>query len=287
MPRSRGRGDRRLASPPGDARPSGSRRRRSPTACAACCCDRRRSTRCSTVAGDLGVRLVVDPRHLLVALGDDAHLGRRRPRRRRRPATARCRPRGRRCASVAARVVLAGDGDERRPGRRARRCCARRWRRRRSDASRDRTATTGTGASGEMRVTRPTMKLVEHGVADDERRARRRSRRRSARARLRRRAAAASIAAAIRSRRGERQRDEHEEQHQELGVAEVVLEQPGGRASPPIAASAGGGEHAVALPAEQPEQRRAPARRRTRARSPAPAGRARRRSAAARCAGAG
>ena len=65
------------------------------------------------VVGDLGVGLVVDARHLLVPVGDDADLGRRRPAgvadERRGDAGFAAGVRQRR-----GRLVHAGDGDERR-----------------------------------------------------------------------------------------------------------------------------------------------------------------------------
>src|SRR5207248_1769678 len=83
--------------------------------------------------------------------------------------------------------------------------------------------TTGTGASGEIRVTRPTMNVssiaspMTRMCAPEKAETRTVAR------------SGASGGSSIFAARGrERQRDEHEEKHQELGVAEVVLEEAGG-----------------------------------------------------------
>ena len=125
-------------------------------------------------------------------------------------------------ASVARRVVHAGDGDERRL----------------SAERRDVVRHVGRAAhpqhlviEGDDRHRRlgrdardaADDELVEHGVADDE----------DAGAAGRRRDPARAVRRDGWQQHGpvdrrKRQRDEHEEQHQEFGVAEVVLEQAGG-----------------------------------------------------------
>ena len=93
----------------------------------------------------------------------------------------------------------------------------------------DSNRTTGTGASGEMRVTRPTMKRSSITSPTTSTRqageSRRRDRARGAASSARQRHATAADATVGRGR----QRDDHQEQHQDFGVAEVVLEQPGGQ----------------------------------------------------------
>ena len=195
---------------------------------------------------DLAVALVVDARHLLMRVRHDPQLGRRRPRRirRRAPDVPMPRAAGRRAAwrPAASCPTTPTSCDA---GRRARATlCATLAAPPMRHSSRS-NSTTGTGASGEMRSTRADEELVEHDVADDEQRAPVRSGRgvacpvrRRSRARDGDRRAAHSGGAAI---GGERQGDEDEKQHQELGVAEVVLEQPGGehaRQSPPAPAAA-------------------------------------------------
>src|SRR3970040_1075849 len=87
-------------------------------------------------------------------------------------------------------------------------------------------ATTGTGASGEMRVTRPTMNLstmaspMTRTLAPPARDA-------IWRARSGVRVGSSIVAVGC----GKRQCHEDQEEHQELRVAEVVLEEPGGEHS--------------------------------------------------------
>ena len=180
---------------------------------------------------DVGVVLVVDARDLLVALGDDADLLDRRP------VGVLDQPVARdaggaelRRAAVRGRVG-ADHADERHPARRARRDCARRWRRRRAGRTPAGSARPGTGASGEMRVTLPTMKRSSMTSpttstwwpATAAPRARGRARGSSGGSVMRERRTAAGRAAANGSVMTQQQH------HQELGIAEVVLEQPGGQ----------------------------------------------------------
>ena len=117
-------------------------------------------------AGDLGIRLVVDARDLLIPLRDDPHLGRRRARRvaderRRDPGlVAGARERRR-------RVVLSGDGDERRLAAERRHVV----RDVRGAANPVRLVIEGDDRNRRLgRDARhaPDDELVEHGVADDE-----------------------------------------------------------------------------------------------------------------------
>src|SRR6185503_10791125 len=112
-----------------------------------------------------------------------------------------------------------------------------------------RNATTGTGASGEMRVTRPTRNvssiaspMTSTCVLENA------ETRRDARS------GASGNSVIIAARRRKRQRDEHEEQHQKLGVAEVVFEESGGehRADRRERRC---GRNFVALTSKQPELR--------------------------------
>ena len=201
------------------------------------------------------------------------------------PARRRCRPRRAARAAVGRRVVRADDADQRRRARRARRGCARRWPRRRGASCSDWNRTTGTGASGEMRVTAPDDEAIEHHVADDEHAAAAEPRHAVARA-------PASIGGSVmRARRAAARRPANgsvtsmQEHHQELGVAEVVLEQAGGQHADQRGER--GGRAALRtvrrsfgrVAREHADEHRA--------RSRAPADPARRQSASARCAGAG
>ena len=242
------------------------------------------------VAAHVGVLLVVDARDLLIPLGHDAHLfGRRAPgvldqavaRNRRLPPAAR--------AAAPAAASAPTIADERRASAE------------RGDVVRDvggaaethvlatRNCTTGTGASGEIRVTRPTMNRssMTSPTTSTGRPAKRATRSR-ARAGVERRQRHAERTARTRAVGGERQRDEDQEQHQELRSRRSCTRTARRRACATTAASAGGGEQAL-TPALKRVRRD---RRRQRDDEPqpdraAPAGRARRRSAAARCAGAG
>src|SRR5687767_15611844 len=98
--------------------------------------------------------------------------------------------------------------------------------------------TTGTGASGEMRVTRPAMNLSSMASPTTSTWTRPRP---AVIAWARSGPSGGSIGA----RRRERQRNQDEEQHQELGIAEVVLEQPG-RQHAGGRCQRHGGEHTLA-----------------------------------------
>src|SRR5262247_2246139 len=110
-------------------------------------------------------------------------------------------------------------------------------------------ATTATGASGEMRLTRPMRKvssiaspMTSTCAAEN------------AETRCEARSGASGSRFIIAASRRKRQRDEHEEEHQELGVAKVVLEQSraehGEHRGKPRR-----GRHFVALPSKQLELR--------------------------------
>ena len=76
-----------------------------------------------------------------------------------------------------------------------------------------------------MRSTWPIDEMIEHQIADDEDRCGRAS---AAAARAAQTAADMGGGARLGPVGGVRQRHQHQEQHQELGVAEIVFEQPGG-----------------------------------------------------------
>src|SRR5262249_29499102 len=111
-------------------------------------------------------------------------------------------------------------------------------------------ATTGTGASGEMRVTRPTMNLSS--IASPM------TRMRALPAALASRRARSGVTGGSSMRigalRGEWQRDDDEEEHEELGVAEVVLEHAG-RQHGGDGGQCTGGEYPVLTAPEDPEDR--------------------------------
>src|SRR5687767_11349337 len=79
-------------------------------------------------------------------------------------------------------------------------------------------ATTGTGASGEMRVTRPTMNLSSIASPTTRTWA-------PANAAVIRRARSGAIGGSSIGGSGERQGHQHQEQHQKLGIAEIVFKQ--------------------------------------------------------------
>ena len=111
----------------------------------------------------------VDARHLLIALGHDAHFLGRRSRCDPRPGRRRgCRPAVSCSRSALGRGVAADQADERRPPAERDDVVRDVRRRRRADTCSDSKCTTGTGASGEMRRHAADDEPVEHHVADDE-----------------------------------------------------------------------------------------------------------------------
>ena len=107
---------------------------------------------------DFVVRFEIDARHLLVARCHDAHLGGGAALLVRDQARGVKALGGEFVFELRRRIVRADHADQIDRRRPARAGCARRWRRRRAAPLRDSNTTTGTGASGEMRPTRPIRK---------------------------------------------------------------------------------------------------------------------------------
>src|SRR6187455_132845 len=108
--------------------------------------------------------------------------------------------------------------------------------------------TTGTGASGEMRVTRPTMNLSII-ASPMTRTLTPLTREMISRAR----SGASGGSSIVATRCGEGKSDEHEEEHQELGVAKVVLEKTG-REHAGDGREAGRGKRLIALRSKNSKQ---------------------------------